>query len=540
MEKKASAPIIYGSYRRKSTDDDRQVLSLDSQDSEIKRKFSNLEIKDLPSESVSAFKPFARPVFKQMIDLIQQGKIQGIVAWHPDRLSRNPLDAAQIIYLLDIGKLKDLKFCSYHFDNSPEGKMMLQMTMSQSKYSSDKLSADVKRGMNAKATSGQRPARANLGYMNSRTNIRGKETISSDPMRFVQVKQLWQMMLTGNYSVPALLKVANKDLHLTQPATKKLPERPLTMNVLYRMFTNSFYYGWYEWPIGSNEWIEGKHEPMITEEEYGRVQLILGKKGTPRPHTHKFAFTGLMRCSCGAMITAEQKIKRQKNGNVHHYVYYHCTKKISSLCTEKSIRLEEFNKQIDDILKNLNISERFKDWAIKYMHEIRKEEAKSQAESLLAKQTALTKVTNQLQYLVIRFTSPDNANEELITTKEMQTVKSKLLKQQAELQDELKAQGEDIAEWVELSERTFNFARYARTWFEHGDLETKRAIFACLGSDLLLKDQKVHLALRKPFKIIFEGLPQAEREIAKLEPLITAENIGRIKDLAEKIPVWSG
>jgi hypothetical protein len=71
-------------------------------------------------------------------------------------------------------------------------------------------------------------------------------------------------------------------------------------------------------------------------------------------------------------------------------------------------------------------------------------------------------------------------------------------------------------------------------------LETKRAIFACLGSDLLLKDQKVQLILRKPFKIIFEGLPQAEQEIARLEPLVTAANIGRIKDVAEKIPVWSG
>lgn len=86
--------IKYASYRRKSTDDERQVLSLESQDGEIKTKFKNLKIVDLPSESVSAFKPYKRPVFKQMIEMIEAGKIQGIVAWHPDRLSRNPIDAA--------------------------------------------------------------------------------------------------------------------------------------------------------------------------------------------------------------------------------------------------------------------------------------------------------------------------------------------------------------------------------------------------------------------------------------------------------------
>lgn len=120
-----------------------------------------------------------------MIEMIESGKIQGIVAWHPDRLSRNAMEAAQIIYLLDTGMLKDLKFCSYHFDNPPEGKMFLQMTMSQSKYSSDKLSKDVKRGMNNKATtSGFRPGHVPLGFLNSKKNIRGEETICSDPVRY--------------------------------------------------------------------------------------------------------------------------------------------------------------------------------------------------------------------------------------------------------------------------------------------------------------------------------------------------------------------
>ena len=109
---KHNQPIKYFLYCRKSTDEpDRQVLSLESQETEALRKFGNLKIIKLPHESVSAFAPYKRPTFKDIIERIKDGEAQGIIAWHPDRLSRNPIDAAQIIYLLDIGALKDLKFC---------------------------------------------------------------------------------------------------------------------------------------------------------------------------------------------------------------------------------------------------------------------------------------------------------------------------------------------------------------------------------------------------------------------------------------------
>lgn len=319
---KQEKAITYFLYRRKSTDEpDRQVLSLESQEEEAIRKFGNLKIIKLPPKSVSAFEPDKRPIFKDMVERIKKGEAQGIIAWHPDRLSRNPKDGAEIIYLVDIGKIKDLKFCSYYFDNSPEGKMMLQITLSQSKYSSDKLSKDVKRGLDKKSSTGWRPGLANLGYLNSKTNLKGEQIIYSDKLRFNLVKQMWQLLLTGNYSAPKIMDIANDEWKLTQRATKKLPERKLQLSTIYSIFTKTFYYGYYEYPVGSGNWVKGNQEPMITAEEYDRAQLILGRRGKPRPHTHKFAFTGLMKCGvCGGMITAEEKVKRQLNGNIHNYM----------------------------------------------------------------------------------------------------------------------------------------------------------------------------------------------------------------------------
>ncbi len=42
--------------------------------------------------------------------------------------------------------------------------------------------------------------------------------------------------------------------------------------MMYRILTNPFYYGWFEYPKGSGNWFQGKHKPMITEDEFNEVQ----------------------------------------------------------------------------------------------------------------------------------------------------------------------------------------------------------------------------------------------------------------------------
>lgn len=280
---------------------------------------------------------------------------------------------------------------------------------------------------------------------------------------------------------------------------------------------------------------------MITEEEFDRVQFLLGRKGRPRPKTHIFAFTWLMRCgSCGAMITAEEKWKYQKNGNIHHYIYYRCTKKLNPNCTEKAVELKDFEKQVDEAIANITIPEKFKNWAIKYLHDVRKDEAKANEDSVAAKNRRYESIVKQIDNVMLTYTSPENINHELMTDEECLRLKANLLKEKNQIESELKSMGAKIEEWVELSERTFNFVRYARIWFERGDLETKRAIFACLGSHLVLKDKKVLITLKKPFSILFERLPKAANELKRLEPLKMPENKIKFEESASKFPILSG
>ena len=142
----------YFIYTRKSTDtEDRQVRSLADQLSELRElaKREQLEVVDIFIEKQTAKTP-GRPVFAEMIQRIEAGETSGILAWHPDRLARNSVDGGRIIYMVDTGIITDLKFPTFWFDATPQGKFMLSISFSQSKYYVDNLSENVKRSYKQK------------------------------------------------------------------------------------------------------------------------------------------------------------------------------------------------------------------------------------------------------------------------------------------------------------------------------------------------------------------------------------------------------
>src|SRR3989338_6704177 len=116
-------------YARKSMEnEERQALSIESQLVEVREHAAKEKVtivSEFP-EDMTAKSP-GRPVFDEMLSRIAKGEADGIISWHPDRLARNSLDGGRIIHFLDIGHLKALKFCTLWFENTPQGKFMLNM-----------------------------------------------------------------------------------------------------------------------------------------------------------------------------------------------------------------------------------------------------------------------------------------------------------------------------------------------------------------------------------------------------------------------------
>src|SRR3989344_7364782 len=255
--------IKYFAYMRKSSEDkEKQALSIPAQRAKLTEMFGDLDI-EFVEEEKSAFIPYNRPKFSDMLLRTRAGERQGLIAWHPDRISRNEVDASSITYMLRTGEIRDLKFATYTFENnSPEGIWMLQMALSQSQYESAKKGRDVKRGLEQKAKMGNYPVHAPLGYINDKHGEKGCKTIHTDPERFDIVRKMFDLMLTGKHSPPRILEMATKEWGFRSPNGKKI-----SRSNIYLIFTRPFYYGEFEYPVGSGNWHKGIHEPMITRQE---------------------------------------------------------------------------------------------------------------------------------------------------------------------------------------------------------------------------------------------------------------------------------
>ena len=275
--------IKYFLYARKSSEqEDRQVLSIGSQKSELESaaKKERLEIINRFEESYSAKDP-GRKIFNEVIKRIEKGEANAILAWHPNRLSRNSVDTGYLIYLMDQNKLLEIKTLGQTFKNTPNDKFLLNLLCSQAKLENDNKGVDVKRGLRRKVEMGWHPGLAPIGYKNTPDKEKGFKTIHKDPKMFPIIRKMFDMILSGSFTVPRAHEIA-----VTQWGLKKLAR-----SGFYRTLYNPFYYGWFERPQGSGNWHKGKHEPMITREEFDRVQHLLHPGQKPKPERQIFAYT---------------------------------------------------------------------------------------------------------------------------------------------------------------------------------------------------------------------------------------------------------
>lgn len=414
------------------------------------------------------------------------------------------------------GVIKDLKFGSYYFHDSPEGIMMLQLALSQSQYFSSKLGKDVKRGMEKKIKLGWVPYLPGAGYKNARDEKTGLNIIVKDPILFTLVRKMWDLMLTGNYTAGQVLKIANDEWGYRTRKHRKSGGKPLSFSGIYKILTNPFYYGFFEFPKKSGNWVQGSHEPIITKQEFDAVQRMFKKSNKPRPITHEFPFTGCITCGeCGCAITGETKMKYIiSTKEERFYTYYHCThRKIDANCSQRKVTTEaKLEEQIEKRILSVTIIPQFFDWAIEALENGKFSDQKTDQAIYETQQKSLAEAQKHLDGLIgMRY-------RDLISDDDFVKEKAELIHKIAKLKGKAATPAQDQEQLLKLTRETFDFAAHAYTEFKKGDIHKKREIFNYLGQDWTLKDGELTGSLAKYLQPLERDAKRLEKKFSKLEP----------------------
>jgi DNA invertase Pin-like site-specific DNA recombinase len=468
----------YFLYARKSTDEpDRQILSIEAQLAELREyaKREGLPIVKEFIESKTAKEP-GREIFNDMIASIEGGKAQGIIAWHPDRLARNSIDGGRIIYLVDTAKITALKFPTFWFDPTPQGKFMLSIAFGQSKYYVDNLSENIKRGFRQKLRNGIWPGYAPIGYLNDKNT----RTIFPDKDRVVFIRKIFELYATGDYPLAEVRRIMNG-------VGLKGRRTILSISNYQYMLRNPVYYGLIRY---NGELYEGKHEPLITKALFDKCQEVMKRKSKPKgPKLKPYSYRGTFHCaSCGCFITTET----QKGHN-----YLRCTKR-KGACAEPYVREELITEQIKGELKSVSLPPALANGLILMTENERAALAQAGESARQKLRDNLAILTDQLGKLL------DLVLQGHLTQSEYAEKKAQLVNEKKEIENKLAAFARQGANRFEPEIELYREAIYVGELAERGKAEENREKLKKIGSNFRIGRRRLSVEFKKPWEFIFK------------------------------------
>lgn len=476
-------------YARKSTEDKgRQMLSLESQISTMKKLADdlNLEVIKVFAESKSAKKPDNRPQFTEMLEMIERGEADGILCWKIDRLSRNPIDSGKILWLSQEGVIKEIQTSEKRYlpdDNA----IIFNVESGMANQTIRDLSKGVKRGNKTKLEKGDWPGMAFFGYLNDKVN----KTIILDQKRYKHVARLFELYCHGNKSFKEISNILYDEGLRTKGGNK------VGKSVLHRMISNQFYYGVM---LRNGEYYKGNHKPIISKKMFDNAQAVLHGKNDSRKNKHSYPYRGFMTCAeCGCGLTSDKKKGR--------YVYYYCTNGKGNCNQHKKYMA---SKKADDLMAKAFELIHFHPELIEIVYQASLEKFantktdQSQMENEVAKRLKLTQERRSRLMDMYLDNSVSKMDYEA-KSKELQTELLDLENQKNNITKRIKNEQSTF----ELTKELFLEASKAKNEFLNSEDDKKVFIVEKLLSNLVVRDQEMALV---SFKMPFEAMKKSPKK----------------------------
>jgi len=336
-----------------NTDYDPEGISIPAQRVACQRKAEQLGltvIDEFIEPGKSATEMTKRVAFQQMLARVRTARdIDVVIVYKLSRMARNRLDDA--IVMADLRKRGvTLVSATESIDDSPVGQLMHGILATFNEYQSRESGADIAYKMGQKAKNGGTLGRAPLGYLNVFDRSEGREirTVAIDPERAPFVVLAFELYATGDWTL-ADLSDELYDRGLRTRPTSMHPAKQVSINKLSLMLRDRYYLGIVTY---KGEEIDGRHEALIDEDLFERVQNIIESRSTAgeRCRVHHHYLKGSLFCGrCKqAGITQRLIIQHTVNSRGSEYTYFFCRNKQDGSCPTPHVNVIRIEMAVED------------------------------------------------------------------------------------------------------------------------------------------------------------------------------------------------
>jgi site-specific DNA recombinase len=350
-------------YTRKSTDDglEQEFNSLDAQ-----REAGEAYVKSQASEGWMCLPDryddggftggnMDRPALRRLLAAIEAGKIDCVVVYKVDRLSRSLLDFARLVEVFDKHRVSFVAVTQQFNTATSMGRLVLNVLLSFAQFEReiigerirDKIAATRRKGK----WSGGYPV---LGYDVDRSNVSPRLIVNA--REATRVRDIYQLYLSLGSLLPVVDELARRGWCNKEWSTKKggaKGGRPFDKGTLYALLTNPLYIGKIK---HKTDIYKGEHEPIVKPEVFEKVQSTLQRNcrsgGVAVRNRHGALLKGLLFCAgCKRAMVHSFTSRGEKR-----YRYYTCTRAIHSgrkACPSGSLPAAEIERVVVEHVRGI-------------------------------------------------------------------------------------------------------------------------------------------------------------------------------------------
>ncbi len=453
-----------------------------------------------------------RKTFNEMLSYIKKAKIDIILCEKIDRLTRNLKDAAVISDWVHGDDKRIVHFVKENFSVSRNTRahenLVWDMKVAIARFYTNNLSEEVRKGQKAKVENGWLPNGFKPGYRT--VGEKGRKTCIVDEKVAPYIKRIFDLYDAGGLST---VEIEQK---IYAEGARNKNGRKIGKTSVHRILCDPFYCGRIIWK-GQN--YEGKHERLITQEMFDRIQTKLRRRYVNGTYQiHDYTFKGMITCSgCGCIVSWEKQ-----KGN-----YYGRCRGHKPCVRTGYIRQEKVNKHLDDLLAIIEPKDQeVLDWINQALKEKNQEKMTYTTASRQKLTDEVTKIEGRLDRMY------EDRLDSVITDEYYHRKAEEYKHEKRAILEQIEGLEDRVENYYEIGLEIHKLAFNARTQYYDPEttIEEKRMLLKRFFDKIELDtDRKVHITPSLAYEFLAEWMPRLNATSELLKKGSTKRKTGSLE-----------